>query len=83
MVAVKWIGAANLESFVIVETTVQKPLELVKSCRVSGYELHIQKFFVHAAVPAVLGMTLVAANRPIANFSDEEVRVEDGVEKLQ
>jgi len=78
----KWIGAVNLESFVIVEGTIQKPLEDVKSCRVSKYELHILKFFIHAAAPAALGLTLAAANRPIANFSDEEVPVEEGVEKL-
>lgn len=79
---VKWVGAINPESFVVVEGTVQKPLEPVKSCRVSDYELHITKCFIHAAAPAVLGMTLAAANRPIANFSDEEVPVEQGVEKL-
>jgi aspartyl-tRNA synthetase len=79
---VKWIGAINPESFVVVEATVQKPLEPVKSCRVSNYELHITKCFIHAAAPTVLGMTLAAANRPIANFSDEEAPVEEGVEKL-
>jgi len=79
---VKWIGTVNLESYVVVEATVQKPLEPVKSCRVSNYELHITKFFVHAAAPAVLGLTLAASNRPISNFSDEEVPVEEGVEKL-
>ncbi|KAL2019590.1 hypothetical protein VTK56DRAFT_9487 [Thermocarpiscus australiensis] len=79
---VKWVGSINPESFVVVEATVQKPLEPVKSCRVSNYELHIVKCFVHAAAPTVLGMTLAAANRPIANFSDEEVPVEQGVEKL-
>ncbi|KXX76686.1 Aspartate--tRNA ligase, cytoplasmic [Madurella mycetomatis] len=79
---VKWVGAINPESFVVVEGTVQKPLEPVKSCRVSNYELHITKCFIHAAAPAVLGMTLAAANRPIANFSDEEVPVEQSVEKL-
>jgi aspartyl-tRNA synthetase len=79
---VKWVGAINPESFVVVEAKVQKPLEPVKSCRVSNYELHITKCFVHAAAPAVLGLTLAAANRPIANFSDEEAPVEEGVEKL-
>jgi aspartyl-tRNA synthetase len=79
---VKWVGAINPESFVVVEGTVQKPLEPVKSCRVSNYELHITKCFIHAAAPAVLGMTFAAANRPVANFSDEEVPVEQGVEKL-
>lgn len=79
---VKWIGSIHPESFVVVEATVQRPLEPVKSCRVSNYELHITKCFVHAAAPAVLGMTLAAANRPITNFSDEEASVEQGVEKL-
>lgn len=79
---VKWIGAINPESFVVVEATVAKPLEPVKSCRVSNYELHITKCFLHAAAPPVLGMTLAAANRPIANFSDEEPPVEQAVEKL-
>ncbi|KAK4239161.1 aspartate--tRNA ligase, cytoplasmic [Achaetomium macrosporum] len=79
---VKWVGSINPESFVVVEGTVQKPLEPVKSCRVSNYELHITKCFIHPAAPAVLGMTLAAANRPIANFSDEDVPVDQGVEKL-
>jgi aspartyl-tRNA synthetase len=79
---VKWVGAINPESFVIVEAKVQKPLEPVKSCRVSNYELHITKCFIHAAAPTVLGMTLAAANRPVANFSDEEAPVEQEVEKL-
>ena len=79
---VKWVGAINPESFVIVEAKVQKPLEPVKSCHVSNYELHITKCFIHAAAPTVLGMTLAAANRPVANFSDEEAPVEQEVEKL-
>ncbi|KAK3335432.1 tRNA synthetases class II-domain-containing protein [Cercophora scortea] len=79
---VKYVGGINPESFVVVEATVEKPLEPVKSCKVSNYELHIKKCFVHAAAPAALGLTLAAANRPIANFSDEEPTVEEGVEKL-
>ncbi|KAL1843281.1 hypothetical protein VTJ49DRAFT_2390 [Mycothermus thermophilus] len=79
---VKWVGAINPESFVVVEGTIEKPAVPVKSCRVSNYELHITKCFVHAAAPTVLGMTLAAANRPIANFSDEEPPVEQAVEKL-
>jgi nondiscriminating aspartyl-tRNA synthetase len=78
---VKWVGAINPESFVIVEATVKKPLAPVTSCTVQNYELHITKCFVHAAAPTVLGMTLAAANRPVANFSDE-APVEQEVEKL-
>lgn len=79
---VKWVGSIHPESFVVVEATVQKPLDPVKSCRVANYELHIFKFFVHAAAPGMLGMTLAAANRPVANFSDEEPSVEKAVEDL-
>ncbi|KAJ9157939.1 Aspartyl-tRNA synthetase [Pleurostoma richardsiae] len=69
---VKWVGSINVESFVAVEATVQRPLEPVKSCRVSNYELHVTKCFVLAPAPAMLGLTLAAANRAVANFSDEE-----------
>ena len=79
---VKWVGAINPESFVLVEATVQKPLEPVKSTKVSGFELHIGKIYVLAAAPNVLGMTLAAASRPITNFGDEEVPVEQAVENL-
>ncbi|KAK5663162.1 hypothetical protein OQA88_6579 [Cercophora sp. LCS_1] len=78
---VKWIGSVNAESFVIVEATVQKPLEPVKSVRVSNLELHITRFFVIAAAPAVLGMTLATANKAVSNFSDEDT-VEEKAEKL-
>jgi aspartyl-tRNA synthetase len=79
---VKWVGAINPESFVVVEATVAKPVVPVKATRITNYELHITKCFVHAAAPSMLGMTLAAANRPVANFSDEEVPVEQGVENL-
>jgi len=75
---VKWISGINPESFVVVEATVQRPLEPVKSCRVSGFELHITKCFLLAPAPAMLGMTLAAANRPVVNFSDEEVKPAEG-----
>ncbi|KOS22797.1 Aspartate--tRNA ligase [Escovopsis weberi] len=69
---VKWIGGIAAESFVVVEAVVRKPLESIKSCRVSELELHIRKCFVVAAAPAMLGMTLAAANRAVTNFSDED-----------
>ncbi|KAK3372031.1 hypothetical protein B0H63DRAFT_286534 [Podospora didyma] len=79
---VKYCGAITPESFVVVEAVVQKPLEPVKSCKVSHYELHITKLYLHAKAPEMLGMTLAASNRPVANFSDESAPVEEGVEKL-
>ncbi|KAI0173616.1 aspartyl-tRNA synthetase [Hypoxylon sp. FL1284] len=69
---VKWVGALRLESFVLVEATVQKPLEPVKSCRVSNYELHLTKCYLIAAGPEVLPLGLSAANRAIASFEDED-----------
>ncbi|KAI6089693.1 aspartyl-tRNA synthetase [Hypoxylon rubiginosum] len=69
---VKWVGALRLESFVLVEATVQKPLEPVKSCRVSDYELHLTKCYLIASGPEVLPLGLNAANRAIASFEDEE-----------
>lgn len=74
---VKWVTSINPESFVAVEAKVKIPLEPVKSCRVSGLELHITKCFVLAAAPAMLGMTMGAASQPIVNFSDESARVGD------
>ncbi|KAK4682259.1 hypothetical protein QC764_114760 [Podospora pseudoanserina] len=82
---VKFIGSVNPESFVVVEATVEKPLEPVKSCRVSKYELHLTKLFVISSAPAMLGMTLSTANKAVTNFSDEEAPAEapvEGVEKL-
>jgi aspartyl-tRNA synthetase len=74
---VKWVGGISVESFVVVEATVEKPLEPVKSCRVADYELHVRKCFVLAAAPAMLGLTLASANRAVTNFSDEEVAPEE------
>ncbi|KAK5987913.1 Aspartyl-tRNA synthetase [Cladobotryum mycophilum] len=78
---VKWVGGIHAESFVVVEATVKKPLEPIKSCRVSGFELHIRKCFVIAAAPAMLGMTLAASNRAVTNFSDEDAAAP--VEKVE
>lgn len=69
---VKWVGSLNLESFVLVEATVQKPLDPVKSCRVSNYELHLTKCYLIATGPEVLGMTLNASNKAISSFDDED-----------
>ncbi|KAH9994737.1 aspartyl-tRNA synthetase [Xylariaceae sp. FL0662B] len=82
---VKWVGSLNLEGFVLVEAKVQKPLEPVKSCRVSEYELHLTKCYLVAAGPEVLGLGLNAANRAIASFDDEDPQQPappDGVENL-
>ncbi|TDZ60642.1 Aspartate--tRNA ligase [Colletotrichum trifolii] len=69
---VKWIGGVSLESFVIVEATVQRPLEPVKSCKVQNYELHITKLYVLAPAPEALGLSFAVSNRAIASFDDED-----------
>lgn len=65
---VKWVGAISLESYVAVEATVQKPLEPVKSCKVSNYELHITKMYCIARGPEMLGLTMNASNAAISSF---------------
>lgn len=69
---VKWVLGLKNESFVAVEATVQKPLEPVKSAKVSGFELHIKKVFLVATAPAMLGLGMGAANRAVAKWDDEE-----------
>jgi aspartyl-tRNA synthetase len=69
---VKWLGGVRLESFVLVEAQVKKPLDPVKSCKVSDYELHLTKCYLIASGPEVLGMTLGASNKAVASFEDEE-----------
>ena len=78
---VKWIGGLKLESFVEVEASVQKPLEPVKSCKVSGLELHLTKVYLVAAAPEMLGLGLGAASRAVGRLDEEEV-VEEKVEGM-
>ncbi|KAH6847822.1 hypothetical protein B0I37DRAFT_375924 [Chaetomium sp. MPI-CAGE-AT-0009] len=77
---VKWVGSLNPESFVSVEATVKRPLGLVKSCRVTNYELHLSKVFCEAPAPEVLGLSLAAANKAATGVDEEEVT--DGIENL-
>ncbi|TAQ88564.1 hypothetical protein B7494_g3101 [Chlorociboria aeruginascens] len=70
---VKWIGGLKLESFVLVEAVVQKPLEAVKSTKVSGYELHLQKVYLIAAAPEMLGLGFGPASRAVGRLDDEDI----------
>lgn len=84
---VKWIAGLNFEGFVLVEGRIEKPLDPVKSVRVSGFELHITKCFLISPGPEVLGMGLVVANKAVTNFDDEDApppvdEVNKGVENL-
>ena len=78
---VKWVGGITPESFVVVEAKVQRPVEPVKSCRVSMFELLVTRCFTLAPAPALLGMTLATANRPIVDFNDEETNAPGEGEK--
>lgn len=80
---VKWMGGLNLESFILVEARVERPVEAVKSVRVSGYELHISRCYLIAAGPEALGLGLAVANRPVTNFEDGDGAGEGGVEEAR
>ncbi|KAG5986608.1 hypothetical protein E4U43_005438 [Claviceps pusilla] len=80
---VKWIGNLTLESFVLVEGRLEKPLEPVKSVRVSTYELHITRCYCVAPGPEVLGMGLAVAGKPVVNFDDEEASSAADVEEAR
>jgi aspartyl-tRNA synthetase len=70
---VKWIGGIKLESSVVVEATVQKPLEPVKSCKVSDYELHFTKVYLTAPAPETLGLGLATASRAVGSLDEDAV----------
>ncbi|KAH8199758.1 hypothetical protein TruAng_006103 [Truncatella angustata] len=76
---VQWTGR-----FVLVEAIVKKPLEPVKSCKVSQYELHITKCYLIASGPQELGMTLGAASKAVTNVEEEEpeAAVTEGIKDL-
>ncbi|KAK4654881.1 LOW QUALITY PROTEIN: hypothetical protein QC762_406640 [Podospora pseudocomata] len=78
---VRWIAGINPESFVVVESEVQRPIEPVKRCRVSNFELRITRCYLLAPAPAILGMTLAAANRPVVDFDDEAIGAKAGVKE--
>lgn len=80
---VKWIGGLTLESFVLIEGTIEKPLEPVKSVRVSDYELHIKKCYCIAPGPEVLGMGLVVSGKAVTNFDDEDAGADVSVEEAR
>jgi aspartyl-tRNA synthetase len=77
---VKWIGGIKLESLVEVEAIVQKPIEPVKSTRVSGYELHFQKVYLVQTAPEQLGLTFASASIRPGRIEDDED--EDTTEKI-
>ncbi|KAI3404857.2 DPS1 [Candida oxycetoniae] len=60
---VKWTGAINLESIVLVEGKVAKVEELVKSATVQDAEIHITKIFTIQETPEQLPLLIEDASR--------------------
>lgn len=69
---VKWMGTVKLESIIMVEALVQKPLEPVKSCSISGFELHVQKLYIVASAPETLAVSVATASRAVGGVDEEE-----------
>ena len=76
---VKWTGSVKLESVILLEAVVEKPLDAVKSCTVSGYELHIHKLYVVASAPDTLPVSVATASRAVGDV-DEEPALETATE---
>ncbi|PLW13795.1 hypothetical protein PCANC_19536 [Puccinia coronata f. sp. avenae] len=62
---IKYAVGIPLESIVVVEGTLQKPLEDVKTCSISKVEIRLDKIFVLAEAPAKLPFLLEDASRPV------------------
>ncbi len=69
---VKWAGGLKLESIVMAEAVVEQPKEPVKSCSVSGYELHVTKLYVVAAAPEMLPLSVATASRAVGGVDEED-----------
>lgn len=69
---VKWAGSVRLESVIMVEALVQQPLEPVKSCTVSGFELHITRLYVVAPAPEMLPISVATASRAVGGIDEED-----------
>lgn len=80
---VKWTGSVKLESVILVEAVVKKPVEPVKSCTISGFELHIQKLFVVASAPETLPVSVATASRAVGGVEEEEdlAKAAEGISK--
>lgn len=69
---VKWMGSVRLESIITVEALVQKPLEPVNSCTISGFELHVQKLYIVATPPEYLAVSVATASRAVGGVDEDE-----------
>jgi len=56
----------------MVEALVQEPVEPVKSCTISGFELHITKLYVVAPAPEMLSLSVATASRAVGGIDEED-----------
>jgi lysyl-tRNA synthetase class II len=69
---VKWTGTINVESLIMVEAIVEKPVEPVKSCTISNYELHIQRIYLVVSAPEMLPLSVADASRAVGGLDDDD-----------
>lgn len=69
---IKFCVSIPAESIVLVEATIVKPVEEVKSCTVSDAELSISKIHIISEVKERLAFSLEDASRPESDYEKEE-----------
>ncbi|KAJ3479937.1 hypothetical protein NLI96_g8720 [Meripilus lineatus] len=72
---VKWAGGLQEESIVLVEGTVAKSPEIIKSASVGDVELHVSKIFLISGLEGRLPFSVEDANRP-----ETEIEATDDVQ---
>ncbi|KAF9202577.1 aspartate--tRNA ligase dps1 [Haplosporangium sp. Z 27] len=71
---VKFAQGITSESIVLIEGTIAKPLEPVKSCTVQDAEITISQLFVTSEAQGRLPFNLEDASRPEADFEREDAQ---------
>ncbi|KAG0266638.1 aspartate--tRNA ligase dps1 [Mortierella polycephala] len=71
---VKFAQAISSESIVLIEGTIAKPLEPVKSCTVQDAEIMISQLFVTSEAQGRLPFNIEDASRPEADFEREDAQ---------
>ena len=74
---VKFSGSIPSESIVLVQATVQKPMEPVKSTTIQNLEVNVKKLYIIAKADAQLPMQVEDAERPIPGDGEEQ-KEDDG-----
>ncbi|KAI8376517.1 uncharacterized protein BYT42DRAFT_499007 [Radiomyces spectabilis] len=72
---IKFCVGIPAESIVLIEATVAKPVEEVKSCTISDAELAINKVHIISEVKARLPFSLEDASRPETEYEQEDTQL--------